>query len=79
MTAHFVDYGGNCGNISSAVGPFAIDTGLVKPVEPVTEVRIHMTNTHKILKARVQVKDGKAVVNGDYKIDGVRAQVRKSS
>lgn len=71
MTAHFVDYGGNCGNISSGVGPFAIDTGLVKPVEPVTEVRIHMTNTHKILKARVQVKDGKAVVNGDYKIDGV--------
>ncbi len=70
MTDHFVDYGGNCGNISSGVGPFAIDTGLVKPVEPVTTVRIHMTNTHKILKARVQVKDGKAVVNGDYKIAG---------
>lgn len=67
----FVDYGGNCGNISSAVGPFAIDEGLVEAVEPVTTVRIHQTNTHCILTAYVPVKDGKAQVLGDCRIDGV--------
>lgn len=66
-----VDYGGNCGNISSAVGPFAIDEGLVPTVEPVTTVRIHQTNTHCILLAHVPVKDGKAQVLGDCAIDGV--------
>jgi len=67
----FVDYGGNCGNISSAVGPFAIDKGLVRPVEPITTVRIHLTNTGRILVAEVPVVDGKAAVYGDYSIDGV--------
>lgn len=66
-----VDYGGNCGNISSAVGPFAIDHGLVEAVEPVTTVRIHLTNTDRIIIAEVPVKDGKACVEGDYHIDGV--------
>ncbi|MDR3591610.1 MAG: PrpF domain-containing protein [Negativicutes bacterium] len=66
----FVDYGGNCGNISSAVGPFAIDEGLVEPVEPVTTVRIHLTNSNNILIAEVPVKDGKAMVEGDFAIDG---------
>jgi 2-methylaconitate cis-trans-isomerase PrpF len=67
----FVDYGGNCGNISSAVGPFAIDEGLVEAVEPVTTVRIRMTNSDKILIAEVPVKGGKAMVDGDFAIDGV--------
>ena len=67
----FVDYSGNCGNISSAVGPFAIDEGLVAPVEPITTVRIHMTNSDRILIAKVPVRDGKAMVDGDYAIDGV--------
>lgn len=71
ITTPFVDYGGNCGNISSAVGPFAIDMGLVEPVEPVTTVRIHMTNTGRILTAQVPVKGGKAAVDGDFAIDGV--------
>jgi 2-methylaconitate cis-trans-isomerase PrpF len=66
-----VDYSINCGNLSSGVGPFAIDEGLVKPVEPITTVRIYNTNTKKILVAQVPVKDGKAVVEGDYRIDGV--------
>ena len=66
-----VDFSGNCGNISSGVGPFAIDEGLVRAVEPVTEVRIHNTNTGKILIAEVPVQDGKAKVSGDYKIAGV--------
>lgn len=66
-----VDFSGNCGNISSGVGPFAIDEGLVRAVEPVTKVRIHNTNTGKILVAEVPVKDSKAKVSGDYKIAGV--------
>ena len=49
----------NCGNISSAVGPFAIDEGLVEAVEPVTTVRIFNTNTQKMIVARVPVKDGR--------------------
>lgn len=71
ITQPFVDYSGNCGNISSGVGPFAIDEGLVKVVEPVTTVRIYNTNTGKILVAEVPVKDGKAVVDGEYSIAGV--------
>ncbi len=67
----FVDYSGNCGNISSAVGPYAIDEGYVDAVEPITTVRIHNTNTGKVLVAEVPVKDGKAAVKGDYVIDGV--------
>jgi len=67
----FVDYSGNCGNISSAVGPFAIDEGLVDPVEPTTTVRIHQTNTDCILVAEVPVVNGKAAVEGNYHIDGV--------
>lgn len=61
----------NCGNISSAVGPFAIDEGLVEAVEPVTVVRIFNTNTNKIIVAHVPVKDGKAMTEGDFHIDGV--------
>ena len=66
-----VDYGINCGNLSAGVGPFAIDEGLLKPTEPITKVRIYNTNTKKILVAEVPVKDGKAIVEGDYRIDGV--------
>lgn len=71
ITDALIDYSGNCGNISSAVGPFAIDESLVRAVEPVTTVRIHNTNTGKMLYAEVQVKDGKARVSGNCKIDGV--------
>jgi len=71
LESAFVDYGGNCGNISSAVGPFAIDEGLVGAVEPITTVRIRMTNSDRILIAEVPVKGGKAMVDGDFAIDGV--------
>lgn len=67
----FIDYKGNCGNISAAVGPYAIDKGLVKAVEPVTTVRIHLTNSHQILVAEVPVKNGRALVGGECHIDGV--------
>ena len=66
-----VDYNGNCGNISSAVGPFAIDEGIVPAVEPVTSVRIYQTNTDCILVAEVEVENGKSKVEGDAEIDGV--------
>jgi 2-methylaconitate cis-trans-isomerase PrpF len=71
LESAFVDYGGNCGNISSAVGPFAIDEGLVEAVEPITTVRIRMTNSDRILVAEVPVKGGKAMIDGDFAIDGV--------
>ena len=66
-----VDFGGNCGNISSGVGPFVIDAGLVKAVEPITTVRIYQTNTDRILTAEIPVKDGKACAEGEFRIDGV--------
>lgn len=65
-----VDYSGNCGNISSGVGPYAIDEGMVKAVEPLTTVRIHLTNTNKMIVAEVPVINGKAAVEGDLQIDG---------
>lgn len=71
INQELIDYSGNCGNISSAVGPFAIDQSLVRAVEPLTTVRIHNTNTGKILVAEVEVKNGKPRVSGDCKIDGV--------
>ena len=45
--------------------------GLVEPVEPITVVRIHNTNTHKIIEAHIPVQDGLSVVTGDFAIDGV--------
>lgn len=66
-----IGYDANCGNISSAVAPFAIDEGLVTAVEPVTTVRIHNTNTGTLLVSKVQVKNGKARVKGDCAIAGV--------
>ena len=71
MDKPFVDFGGNCGNISSGVGPYAIYNGLVKIEEPVTTVRIHMTNTGNILTAKVGVQDGRPCVDGDCEIGGV--------
>lgn len=66
-----LDFSGNCGNISSGVGPFAIDEGLVQVKEPETIVRIFNTNTEKILKAYVATHNGKTEYVGDYAIDGV--------
>ena len=66
-----VDYAGNCGNCSSAVGPFAIDERMVRAVEGETHVRIHNTNTKKIIVARVPVRDGEAAVAGDFELAGV--------
>jgi 2-methylaconitate cis-trans-isomerase PrpF len=61
----------NCGNISAAIGPFAIDAGLVAAVDSTTPVRIHATNFGKIIHASVPVLNGRARVSGDTSIDGV--------
>ena len=66
-----IGYQGNCGNISSAVGPFAIDQGMVTAEEPTTKVRIFQVNTKKLIIAEVPVKNGLYNEDGDYAIDGV--------
>ena len=67
-----VDYASNCGNMSSAIGPFAVDEGLVAPpAGNEAVVRIHNTNTGKIIVARFPMEDGRAAVTGDLTIDGV--------
>jgi 2-methylaconitate cis-trans-isomerase PrpF len=64
-------YGAVCGNVSAAVGPFAIDEGYVRPQEPQTVVRIHCTNNGRILEATVPVVGDGVKVDGDFSIDGV--------
>ena len=66
-----VDYTGNCGNCSSSVGPFAIDERLVPFTEGETVVRIHNTNTKKLIVAHVPVAGGEAAVEGDFDLPGV--------
>ncbi|HEY7064458.1 MAG TPA: PrpF domain-containing protein [Chloroflexota bacterium] len=66
-----VDYRGNCGNISSAVGPYAIDEGLIAATEPLTDVTFLNTNTGKRIVAHVPVADGAAATRGDYALPGV--------
>ncbi|HXK30793.1 MAG TPA: PrpF domain-containing protein [Candidatus Binatia bacterium] len=65
-----IDYTGNCGNTSAAVGPFALLRDLIKPVEPVTKVRIYNTNTKKVILAEFEVRDGQFVSEGEFRIDG---------
>jgi len=65
------DWTNNCGNLSSAVGHFAVDEGLVRACDGETLVRIHQTNTKKIIHSRFQVTDGKAETDGDFVIAGV--------
>ena len=66
-----VEFLGTCGNISSAVGPFAVDEGMVPAVEPITTVRVLSVNTGQLYVTHVPVRDGRAEVEGDYGIDGV--------
>jgi 2-methylaconitate cis-trans-isomerase PrpF len=66
-----VEYGANCGNMSSAMGPFAVDEGLVKVSGKQALVRIYNTNTKKIIHASFALDDGMAAVDGDLAIPGV--------
>ncbi|MDP5133708.1 MAG: 4-oxalomesaconate tautomerase [Paraglaciecola sp.] len=61
----------NCGNILAAVGPFAIEKGLVKATKAVTAVRIHMLNTGANAVALIETPDGKVNYEGSATIDGV--------
>jgi len=66
-----VDYKGNCGNMSSAVGPFAVDEGLVRVDGDCATVRIFNTNTQKIIHSTFPLHQGKARYDGDLAIPGV--------
>lgn len=66
-----VDYRGNCGNMSSAVGPFAVDSGFVRAEGDTATVRIFNTNTGKLIHARFPVRDGRTQYSGDLAIPGV--------
>lgn len=72
-----VDYSGNCGNMSSAIGPFAIDERLVKATDGDALVRIHNTNTSKVIHAVFPVKNGRACVGGELEIPGVSGKGAK--
>ncbi|MEO8365900.1 MAG: 2-methylaconitate cis-trans isomerase PrpF [Pseudoxanthomonas sp.] len=71
----FVDWSGNCGNLSSAVGPFAIANGLVDPArvprDGICSVRIWQANIGKTILAHVPVTDGQVQETGDFELDGV--------
>ena len=66
-----VDYRGNCGNMSSAVGPFAVDEGLIRADGDTATVRIFNTNTGKLIHATFPIEDGRARTDGDLVIPGV--------
>jgi 2-methylaconitate isomerase len=67
-----VDYAGNCGNMSSAIGPFAVEEGLVEaPRDGEAAVRIHNPNTGKIILSRFPVMGGVLAPDGNFALDGV--------
>ncbi len=71
----FVDWAGNCGNLSAAVGPFAIANGLVDaariPKNGIATIRIWQANIQKTIIGHVQITDGQVQETGDFELDGV--------
>lgn len=67
----YIDWHGNCGNLTTAVGPFAVEEGLVPAHEPVTTFTLHNGNTDTKIQAAVPVKNGSFRVDGDHVVDGV--------
>ncbi len=65
------DWSNNCGNLSSAVGPFAVNEGLVKVKDGEVTIKIYQVNTDKIIHSTFNVKNGFANPDGDYNIAGV--------
>ncbi len=65
------EWNNNCGNLSGAVGPYAVQEGIIKAKEGENLVRIYQVNTDKIIHSTFQVKDGKPLIEGDYSIAGV--------
>ena len=66
-----VDWRGSCGNLAAAVGPFAIEEGLVVATDPLTTVRIWQVNTGTEIVAHVPSRDGMPLVAGGFRIDGI--------
>lgn len=66
-----VDYSANCGNLSSAVGPFAVDEGLVLSKQGSNNIKIFNTNTNKFFTAEFEVNNNKAITKGDLYIPGI--------
>ena len=69
LDRRFIDYNGNCGNAATGVGVYAILKGLVKPQEPITIVRIRLTNSGRLLEAKIKVQNGMPEVDGNF-VDG---------
>jgi len=71
----FVDWSGNCGNLSAAVGPFAISNGLVDaarvPQNGIATIRIWQVNIQKTIIAHVPITNGAVQETGDFELDGV--------
>ena len=71
----FIDWSGNCGNLTAAVGAFAISNGLVAadriPDNGVAVVRIWQANIEKTIVAHVPITDGRVQETGDFELDGV--------
>lgn len=71
----FIDWSGNCGNLSSAVGPFAIANGMIDPArvprDGLCTVRIWQANIRKTIVAHVQMTNGDVQETGDFELDGV--------
>lgn len=71
----FVDWSGNCGNLSAAVGPFAISNGLVDasrlPKDGIATIRIWQVNIGKTIVAHVPITNGQVQETGDFELDGV--------
>jgi 2-methylaconitate cis-trans-isomerase PrpF len=66
-----VDYGANCGNLASAVGPVAVETGLAPVTDGTVSVRIHATNTGQLITSTFEVRDGLPVTTGPLALPGV--------
>ena len=71
------EWDNNCGNLSGAVGPYAVQEGIVKPKEGQNTIRIYQMNTDKIIHSTFEVKNGKPVIDGDYNIAGVEGSGAK--
>ena len=66
-----VDYRSNCGNLTAAVGHFAVDEGLVRPADGEAVLTLHNCNLDQRIEARFPVADGRAAVEGETVLDGV--------
>src|SRR5688572_9064055 len=71
ITEKLVDTKPNCGNMLVAVGPFAIEAGLVEAKHPETTVRIYNVNTQALVESIVQTPNGRVTYEGTAAIDGV--------